>query len=449
MCLFHVLKGLQEELGFSLRAVHVNHKFRPGEAERDQQYVEELCRKSGVPCSSFTYDCASMAKELGLTAEEAGRRARYEAFGRMAGRLARQGIPEERIKVAVAQNADDQAETILLRLLRGTGPDGLAGMSYLRMEGRLPIIRPLLDTWRRDIEAYCREQRLEPRTDHTNLQPIYTRNKIRLELLPYLRREFNPNIAEGLIRLGRIAGEDKSYFHSCAAEAYEKLLTPSGGLQLSGLRELELPVRRRVVMRALKKAGLSRDLGAVHLADADRILEEGRTSAALDFPGGYGMVIRYGEVFFFRKEAEHLEGRSRERMPQLRVSVADAEDMGQAAPGRPEGTPGKSGTWDRALFDWDKLCQAWGGPPEILLRNRQPGDFIRLKQGRKKIQDFFVDQKIQRELRDSVYMAAAGSEILWIIAGQGGPLQKHRYSGAYSLDPTTKKVLSLELICEI
>lgn len=435
MCLFHVLQGLREEMNFSLYAVHVNHKFRPGAAEEDEAYVKALCERYKIPCRSFAYDCAAMAKQLGLTSEEAGRRARYEAFGIRARELASQGILEEQIKVAIAQNADDQAETILLRLLRGTGPDGLSGMSYSRMEGTIAIIRPLLDTRRCDIEDYCRRESLEPRTDHTNLQPIYTRNKIRLELLPYLRREFNPNISESLIRLGRIAGEDKAYFHRRAQAEYEKLLRPSGALELCGLRQLAVPIRRRVMMKALNQAGMERDLAAVHLEQADRLLEEGRTSASMDFPGGYRMALGYGEVRFYRGEDEEARDFTRPA-PQLRVTLLAAEDA-------------EGGSSQRALLDWDKLCAEHGSQPEILLRTRQPGDFIRLKQGRKKIQDLFVDEKIPRERRDSVFMAAAGSEILWVPAVENGPLKKSRCSGGYTLDPTTKKVLSLEIICEM
>ncbi len=436
VCLFHVLQELREEMGFSLYAVHVNHKFRPGAAEEDEAYVKELCRKYEIPCRSFTYDCAAMAKTLGLTSEEAGRRARYEAFGLRAEELVQEGIGEERIKVAVAQNADDQAETILLRLLRGTGPDGLAGMSYSRMEANIQIIRPLLDTWRCDIEAYCQQQGLEPRIDHTNLQPIYTRNKIRLELLPYLRKAFNPNISESLIRLGRIAGEDKSYFHQQAQAEYERLRQPSGALELSGLRKLALPIRRRVMMKALNQAGMVRDLAAAHLEQADRLLEEGRTSASMDFPGGCRMALGYGEVRFYRREQEE-ENRDFDKIDlNLRITILAPEAA-------------EHGAFAGALFDWDKLCAHHGGQPEILLRTRRPGDFIRLKQGRKKIQDFFVDQKIPREQRDSVFMAAAGNEILWVIALENGPLKKNRYSSAYSLEHTTKKVLSLEIICEM
>lgn len=468
VCLFHVLTELQEELNISLYAVHVNHKFRPEAAERDQAYVEELCRRNRVPCETHVYDCTAMAKQLNMTSEEAGRKARYEAFGRRAERLVQSGIPAQKIKIAVAQNADDQAETILLRLLRGTGPDGLAGISYSRMEGNFQIIRPLLDVRRRDIEAYCREKQLVPCIDHTNLQPIYTRNKIRLQLLPFLREHFNPNISESLIRLGRIAGQDKAYLHRCANQEYEKLVQPSGSLDLDGLCSLETSIRHRVIMKALNKAGLTQDISAAHLENADRLLQQSRAPASIDFPEGYKMALRYGEVLFYHQEKQEEQnafgGKAREggqafkltvslqdiKLPQQKetsLKEVQASDLRDAQ----AGGAARAGSFPKnaAVFDWDKLCAAHGNSPRILLRTRQAGDFIRLKQGRKKIQDFFVDQKIPKDQRNSILMAAAGTEILWIIAPETGALKRHRYSQGYLLDHTTKKVLSLEITCEM
>jgi tRNA(Ile)-lysidine synthase len=130
VCLFSVLNEWKDDLGITLHAVHVNHGFRPGAADEDQKYVETLCAECGVESTSFLYDCNAIAEEHGLSSEEAGRKVRYESFWKIAAELVQKGIPEEKIKIAVAHNADDQAETVLFRLLRGTGTDGLAGMAY-------------------------------------------------------------------------------------------------------------------------------------------------------------------------------------------------------------------------------------------------------------------------------------------------------------------------------
>ena len=163
VCLFDMLCRLAEELALQLYPVHVNHQFRPGAAERDQAFCETLCTTRGWSCRSFVYDCAQIAEAEGMTAEEAGRKVRYEAFGMTAADLLCRGIAAQEIAIAVAQNANDQAETILFRILRGTGTDGLAGIAKKRYEtvrwetaaksaeAQIAVIRPLLETQRAEI----------------------------------------------------------------------------------------------------------------------------------------------------------------------------------------------------------------------------------------------------------------------------------------------------------
>ena len=221
VCLFHVLLQLAEEMDLHLYPVHVNHKIRPGAAEEDQNYVEQMCERAGVPCRTIVCDCAKTAEEENLTLEEAGREIRYRAFAEMAQDLVTEGIDREAIAIAVAHNADDQAETILFRLLRGAGTDGLSGMGYMRFdEERNRIIRPLLDVKREAIIAYCSEQNLKPRMDATNEEPTYTRNKIRLGLIPYLEQEYNPAVKDTMVRMGKAAACDSDYLWQQAQEAY-------------------------------------------------------------------------------------------------------------------------------------------------------------------------------------------------------------------------------------
>lgn len=433
MCLFHVLQTLSKELDIALYAVHVNHKFRPGAAEQDQAYVEALCEERGIACISFVHDCNAMAEKLGISSEEAGRKARYASFGKVARSLEQNGISPKIIKIAVAQNGDDQAETVLLRLLRGSGPDGLAGIPYIRKEGSYQVIRPLLDIRRAEIEAYCEAEHLNPRIDHTNQQPIYTRNKIRLELLPYLRETFNPNIVEALIRLSKIAAEDKAYLWQAAEQEYNRLLRIDGQLDLEGMQKLERPIRHRVMMKALEIAGLTQDIAASHLEAADKLFESKRASASLDFPKNYAMRIQYGSVNFYKKG--EAGGR---KLPDARLNIQIMEDLRHKG-GYPK---------DAAVFDYDKICRQHE-IREIHLRNRQAGDYLGLKKGRKKLQDFFVDQKIPKQERDKIPLVAIGSEVLWIIAGQESALKRHRYSEKYKVDEKTKKVLTIEMICEM
>ena len=154
VCLFSVLTELAGEMNLTLHPVHINHRFRPGAAEEDQTYVEELCRSNGLSCRSFVYDCPAMAREQKLTPEEAGRKARYEAFFKVAGEIHASGVPASKIAVAVAQNANDQCETILFRILRGTGTDGLSAVCHTTSAVRISnvYLRGKLFPWEKYVK---------------------------------------------------------------------------------------------------------------------------------------------------------------------------------------------------------------------------------------------------------------------------------------------------------
>ncbi|MBQ9059974.1 MAG: tRNA lysidine(34) synthetase TilS [Firmicutes bacterium] len=338
VCLFHVLQRLAEDLSLTIHPIHVNHQFRPGDAERDQAYVEKLCAAAGAcvrPCRSFVVDVNAMAAELGMTSEEAGRKARYDAFVQVAGEAAgaagtkidpaqTSGADAPRVLIAVAQNANDQAETILHRILRGTGTDGLSGIAYKRFERGIPVIRPLLDVPRSEIEDYCAANGLDPVIDHTNNEPIYTRNKIRLEILPLLE-QYNPNIVAGLTRLGRIAAADKDCLWQEAEAAYERLLVmaPAEGaageedgpaaagtstaagagpapivLDREALAALPEAIRHRVIAKAFGDAGLTSDISEERLQSADAIILKKQAPKTVEFPRGHRLTVKKGRVIF-------------------------------------------------------------------------------------------------------------------------------------------------------
>lgn len=322
VCLFHVLMTLSQEMELTVHPVHLNHRFRPGDAERDQRYVEDLCRSAGAAARVYTVDCNVLASRLGMTSEEAGRKARYDAFFETAVDVAEMfkgddGKPAyDRVKIAVAQNANDQAETVLFRIIRGTGIDGLAGIAYEREERQagisFKVIRPLLDTRREDIEEYCREQGLEPVTDHTNNEEIYSRNKIRLDLLPYIERKYNSNIMESLCRLSRIAASDKEFLWEETGRRFDELRLmkdeagrPFGAdrvvLKRQELAACHRSVRHRLIFRAFAEIGLVKDITAERLQAADAIIEKKQSEKVVEFPHGYRLTVAKGRVVFERR----------------------------------------------------------------------------------------------------------------------------------------------------
>ena len=307
----HLRTGGKFGPDFTLHPVHVNHKFRPGAAEEDQAYCEELALEtsrevSGVyPLRTFVVDCSALSHELGMTSEEAGRKARYDAF-RAVGREVMEefGCKEDRVKILVAQNANDQAETILFRILRGTGPDGLAGIAYEREdESGFKVIRPILDIKREEIERYCEQTGLEPRRDHTNEEAVYSRNKIRLELLPLLEKEFNPGIVDTLNRLGRLSAEDKGYIYDEALKAFKEAETSPHRLDIRKLDGMAPALRKRVYMLALSETGMRENMTEKHLNAVDRIrLSRNHKEAFTELTGGYRVSRVKHELVFYRED---------------------------------------------------------------------------------------------------------------------------------------------------
>ena len=207
LCLLHILCLLRFEIGFGLSALHLNHKIRGAEADADAEWVKELCGLLCVPLAVYERDIPAMAKELGITEEDAGRRVRHE--------LLKAEAEKTGAKVALAHNRDDQAETVLLHLLRGSGIDGLGGIRPYSLPNAfsetIPLIRPLLGITRAEIEAFAAETGMSFREDRSNTDTAYTRNRIRHDLIPGLKAEYNPQIVQALCRLAESAAADSEF----------------------------------------------------------------------------------------------------------------------------------------------------------------------------------------------------------------------------------------------
>lgn len=452
LCLFFLLQQLQEEWGLTLHVVHVNHGLRPGAADEDQKFVEALCREKNVSCRVVCCAVEEMAKARGLSSEEMGREVRYNAFYEEAEHLEKHTAAA--VKIAVAQHLNDQAETVLMRIMRGTGIDGLSGMAYQR-KGRngIAIIRPLLDISRSEIEQFCSDHQLRPQMDLTNLEPIYTRNKIRLALIPYIEANFNPNLADALHRLANIARDDKDYFAEQIAQfiSDQAVYDETGGSRnvsfaLPALQALHPALRRRLVLHSLAQIGLVRNVSAVHVEQADALLAVGSTAGLAEFPAGYVMNISSGRVFF-RKRAEPTEIQlsrqltlsGRQEIPEL------AGEIRVDILGRQEWEEKKSLLDRQSEFffccglDADEIEKQKG---KLMLRTRRAGDYLWPlgMTGRKKLQNFFVDAKVKREQRDHTPLICLGSEVIWVIG--------FRISEKYKIQSHTKRIIWLEVFLQ-
>ena len=381
------LFALSGDMGFSVAAAHLNHGIRGGEAEEDMRFSAELCAGLGIPIVCETLDIPAIAKRDGKTLEQAARDERYAFFNRTAERLSAD-------RIAVAHHMDDQAESILLHLIRGSGLKGLIGMEP--MSGR--IIRPLLFSRRGDIEAYLASSGLSYRTDSTNLEREASRNRLRLDLIPYIQRELNPAFVESLCSTGELLRQDEEYLDGLARGALGDAKTDAG-YDRKRLSVLPPPLLSRAIRIAVFEAGARADVERVHI---ERIMEmlTAKTGTHADIPH-ISVWVSYGDICFGRaKEPAKID-------TPFNSAGKTCFEGGFFFAEAVEGDIIKDNAV--AYMDMDKL------PSGLTVRTRREGDRIHFigSPGSKKLKDFFIDRKVPREKRD-VPILFCGSEALFI-----------------------------------
>lgn len=476
LALTDMLLNFRESYNLEIVAVHVNHGLRPGAADEDQAFVEKYCKENAIECRVFSGDCNALAAQSGKSSEEVGRELRYESFDAVAaeyvGKRTAQAKADEagtragNVKIAVAHNANDQAETLLFRFIRGTGVDGLAGMEYSRRSrAGVDVIRPMLDCSREEIEEYIKERGLTPCIDLTNDEPIYARNRLRLKALPKIKESFNPNIVETLSRLAMTAQEDKDYMWNQAYAVYDMAFLSASlqeiDMDLAIIQGAHPAIRHRIIEIAFAKIGLETDIGRVHLEAADEIISKGQTGTETNFPHGYVLTVAYGKLVARRASADFQASESSDediltgmysvrQIDDTRCNLYSAEaahkrfvlvtvtgplrsiDIRLSLPAGADGFKTEGNTDVPS-------CPLGRNVAPVKLRTRRDGDYIVLKsQGKmitKKIQDFFTDSKIPAYMRDSVPLLCFGREVLLVlgddVTGLRTGLERSRYTGNY------------------
>lgn len=387
--LLRVLSALAPSGGFSVCAAHFNHQIRPGAAEADEEFSRELSLKLHVPFLAGRADVVGLAKAHSHTLEQEARLLRY-------GFLARAKLELGCDLIAVAHHMDDQAESILMHLSRGTGLAGLTGMRPKRDD----LIRPLLAVRRSEIEAYLSENGFPYCTDETNLVASGTRNRFRLDVIPYIEKHVNPALVPSLCSAAELLLRDEDYLASEAEAALESARR-EGGYDREALARLPMPIKTRAIRRALSLVGAVVDIEREHVEKVSALLE-GETGARLDLHGA-SVWISYGLVCF---------GAYPENLDCYELPLAIPGDT--AVPGgrfSARFIEGAAFTADpmTAYFDLDLL------PRALTVRQRRPGDRFRPlgAPGGRKLKEFFIDKKVPRESR-STPLIASGSEILFV-----------------------------------
>ena len=428
VCLINLLCSIKEELNLKLVAVHINHMIRGEAANQDEIFAKELCENLHVDFYSKRIDINNYAKENKLSSESAGREVRYEYFNKIMKKLSFN-------KIATAHNANDQAETILMRVMRGTGLEGLGGIPVSRDN---IYIRPILFMKREEIESYCEALNMKPRIDSTNSERIYSRNKVRLDILPYMKENFNSEVIEAINRMGLLLQEDNKYIQSKVEELYNEVCSRGGDSVIIANKafKYERAIINRVIRKAIgEKSGDKYDLEMKHINNIFSLTALG-TNKRVDLPRGLYAINIYGDIHI-RSRKESVEDNDLE-------IIIPKEDILQRKISFGDYTIGfncihkeKNINYDEnsliKYFNYDKISG------NIVIRYRRNGDTIIPlgMTGKKKVKDIFIDMKIPKTKRDFIPIIQFGEDIAWIL--------EVKMSDKYRIDSQTKDILKITI----
>ena len=430
VALLHSLVALAPRWSLQLVIGHLNHQLRGATADQEAVFVSRIAKDLGISCEIASENVAEYAADLRLSLQEAAREVRYAFYDKVAAKYSSS-------KIALGHHADDNAESILMHLLRGTGPLGLTGIPPVR-RGR--IIRPLIDLTKKEILTFLELSDLEYMKDNSNIDTKYLRNRIRHELLPSLKEDYNPNVVYALNRLASILRDEEDFWDREVRRILQDLVSVQTPDRLSltarGLSDLHPAQLRRLVRYAvLSLKGELKRLGHVHVQAIAQLIAGPSPSGRLNLPHGV-MVVRDGEEinFLLSPPGEdigfeyHIPGIQstliREIGISLKLSVCDRDEVSDP----------KSYPLTTALFDMAAVTFP------LKIRNFKHGDRFRPlgMAGSQKLKAFFINHKVPRSKRLRCPILLSGGRIIWV----GG----YRIDDSAKLTGETKKVLKAELL---
>ena len=427
VCLLHILHRLKEPFNLKLGAIHINHMLRGEEADNDEKYIIKLCDELGINHYVKRIDIEYVARDTNVSLEVAGRNERYKAFEEIKEKY-------EYNKIAVAHNANDQAETVLMRIMRGTGLEGLTGIKAKREDG---IIRPILCLNREEIEEYCEKNNLNPRIDASNYERIYSRNKVRLDILPYMKENFNKDIIDTLNRMTLLLQKDNEFIEEYSNKCYNIYCENYGEkIKVSkNLFEKEMDsIITRVLIRVFKEISNSyQNFEMKHIYEVVNLAKKS-TGKKLNLTNKIICENLYGDIIFSK------EDKPKEKIEDNEVKINKDDIFNKVIFDdytiRFEVVENKNKVEFSKnnlikLFDYDNIEK------EIIIRYRKDGDKITPlgMNGSKKLKDIFIDLKIPREKRDTIPIVCFDDNISWVVG--------YKTSQLFKVTKNTNKILKI------
>ena len=418
MCLMNILLALREEYNINLVAVHINHMIRE-EANDDENALKEYCDSIKIDFYSKKIDVPAFAKLNKLSSEDAGRICRYEFFYEV---LKETGSN----KIVTAHNLNDVVETVFMNIIRGTGLNGLTGIEYSYDN----VIRPLLDVTKDEIEEYCKLNSLPIRVDRTNYENDYTRNKIRNILLPLIRTEINPSVDFNINNMIKILKEDEEELRILATDNYRKIQNKHG-LNKNEFNALSRAMQRRVLREYILQVRHSlKDLSLNKIDELLDFVKKFGTGKRMDIIDGFYLEISYDNLLIKSKENKRdfcyeLKIPGVTYIPELKASIIatlkDANESDDIIKNK-----------KIKLFDIEKTGE------KLYVRNRRDGDRFSPSgmKGTRKLKDFFMDLKLERDMRDGIPLIVNDDDIIWVVG--------IRSSEKYRKDINSKEVVYFE-----
>ncbi len=432
MVLLHLLNTYRQEFDLSLIVAHINHGLRPKESEKEAELVQKESERLGLTFEYGQFNVKEFQKVGGISLQDAARKIRFHFFNVLLQKY-------NANKIALGHNADDQVETVLLRLMRGSGLKGLKGMLPIR-EGR--VIRPLLEVWRREIESFAEEMKIPYLLDSSNLKKNYLRNRLRLTLIPLIEKEYQPNFKKIVLKTSTILREENDYLERGAEEAYQKIVREEKdalSFKFSEYQFLHPAIQWRIIQKMLGRIysgeTVIEEREGMEVDQIYKKFHQLLPSFFIELPHGVSLEKRYDLVLIGKGWVKpvppfevELISPGRNYIEEIKREVVIEETS------RDDKFKDLYGLPDIALLDYQSLQFP------LKMRNFRPGDRFRPLgvKGTQKLKEFFIDHKIPKFERPRIPLLISGEMIAWIVG--------YRIDERVKVTEKTQRILKVEVI---